>query len=125
MSVGKFSKIFIQCSALGRSITSGGWERSFNSFIEGKSVTIGILGYFSSNFSAHVTELMKFDISAVILTMGDRPEALKDSIHSIRMQQDNDVEVIVVWNGIFLTNQLMQKYISTRMSMLVYLPDVI
>ena len=46
------------------------------------------------------TELMKFDISAVILTMGDRPEALKDSINSIRMQQDNDVEVIVVWNGI-------------------------
>ena len=43
---------------------------------------------------------MKFDISAVILTMGDRPEALKDSINSIRMQEDIDVEVIVVWNGI-------------------------
>ena len=43
---------------------------------------------------------MKFDISAVILTMGDRPEALKDSINSIRMQEDVDVEIIVVWNGI-------------------------
>tara|TARA_B100001778_G_scaffold187752_1_gene154584 strand:- start:649 stop:1527 length:879 start_codon:yes stop_codon:yes gene_type:complete len=46
------------------------------------------------------TELMKFDISAVILTMGDRPEGLKDSISSIRMQENIDAEVIVVWNGI-------------------------
>ncbi len=45
-------------------------------------------------------EIMKFDVSAVILTMGDRPKALKESINSIRSQESVNVEIIIVWNGI-------------------------
>ena len=43
---------------------------------------------------------MKFDMSAVILTMGDRPEALKESINSIRNQENVNVEIVIVWNGL-------------------------
>tara|TARA_Y100001970_G_scaffold20703_1_gene23358 strand:- start:2484 stop:3362 length:879 start_codon:yes stop_codon:yes gene_type:complete len=45
-------------------------------------------------------EIMKFDMSAVILTMGDRPKALKESINSIRNQEKINVEIIIVWNGL-------------------------
>ena len=43
---------------------------------------------------------MKFDMSAVILTMGDRPKALKESINSIRNQENVNVEIVIVWNGL-------------------------
>ncbi|MEC8364571.1 MAG: glycosyltransferase [Actinomycetota bacterium] len=43
---------------------------------------------------------MKFDMSAVILTMGDRPGALKESINSIRSQENVNVEIVIVWNGL-------------------------
>jgi len=43
---------------------------------------------------------MKFDMSAVILTMGDRPGALKESINSIRSQENVNVEIVIVWNGV-------------------------
>ena len=43
---------------------------------------------------------MKFDMSAVILTMGDRPGALKESINSIRSQKNVNVEIVIVWNGL-------------------------
>lgn len=43
---------------------------------------------------------MKFDMSAVILTMGDRPGALKESINSIRSQENVNAEIVIVWNGV-------------------------
>ena len=39
-------------------------------------------------------------MSAVILTMGDRPGALKESINSIRSQENVNVEIVIVWNGV-------------------------
>jgi GT2 family glycosyltransferase len=39
------------------------------------------------------------DVAAVVLTRGDRPEALRDALRSVAAQRDVVVETVVVWNG--------------------------